>query len=112
MIRFSRKIRGHREPWIRRRAYVEIMQEAFQGLKNAKFVSLGSMFTLHFGGFKPANFEDVKRTDAAVFKKWHAAVLREGFYLSPSRFETCFVSGAHSERQTQSFINTALKILS
>jgi glutamate-1-semialdehyde 2,1-aminomutase len=91
---------------------VGTMQEAFQGLKNIKFVSLGSMFTIYFAGFKPANFEDVKRTDADAFKKWHAAALVGGFYLPPSRFETCFVSGAHSERQTAAFINTALKILS
>jgi glutamate-1-semialdehyde 2,1-aminomutase len=89
----------------------EYIREAFGGFKDAKIVSIGSMFTVFFGGYKPLNFEDVKKTNAKSFKKWHGSMLRAGFYLPPSRFETCFISAAHTQGQIDSFITKGLKIL-
>lgn len=89
----------------------ETMREGFGSLKNAKVASLGSMFTVFFGGFRPLDFDDVKRTNPAAFRKYHFAMLKAGVYLPPSRFETCFISAAHTQEQIDSFVEKGLKIL-
>jgi glutamate-1-semialdehyde 2,1-aminomutase len=91
-------------------AVLEI-NKAFGSLTKVKVVSLGSMFSLFFGGFKPLDFNDAKKSGKTEFAKWHSGMLKAGFYLPPSRLETCFVSAAHTGKQIDSFISHGLKIL-
>ncbi len=58
----------------------------------------GSMFTLFFGRGPIENFQDAKRADEDLFKKYFHGLLRQGIYTPPSRFEASFLSTAHSKR--------------
>jgi glutamate-1-semialdehyde 2,1-aminomutase len=43
------------------------------------------------------NYADAKRTDTALFARWHRAALGRGVFLPPSAFEAAFVSSAHTD---------------
>jgi glutamate-1-semialdehyde 2,1-aminomutase len=42
-------------------------------------------------------FVDAKRSDTALFARWHRAALERGVFLAPSAFEAGFVSSAHTD---------------
>lgn len=80
------------------RRLVEPVALAIQkkGLK-AHIAHSGSMFSLFFGIDKPSCQEDLDKLDKALFKRFFAYLLERGIYLSPSPYETCFISSAHTE---------------
>ena len=57
----------------------------------------GSMWGAYFTDGPVRNYADAKRTDTALFARWHKAALARGVFLAPSAFEADFVSAAHSE---------------
>ncbi len=57
----------------------------------------GSMWGMYFVDGPVRNYADAKRSDTALFARWHKAALTRGVFLAPSAFEAGFVSGAHSE---------------
>ena len=57
----------------------------------------GSMWGVYFTEGPVRNYADAKRTDTALFARWHKAALARGVFLAPSAFEAGFVSAAHSE---------------
>jgi len=57
----------------------------------------GSMWGVYFTEGPVRNYADAKRTDTALFARWHRAALTRGVFLAPSAFEAGFVSSAHSE---------------
>jgi glutamate-1-semialdehyde 2,1-aminomutase len=57
----------------------------------------GSMWAVYFTEGPVRNYADAKRTDTALFARWHKAALARGVFLAPSAFEAGFVSAAHSE---------------
>lgn len=69
--------------------------------------SVGNMFTLFFTTGEVRNFDDVKRCDTERFGRFFRHMLHHGVYFSPSQFETCFVSIAHSEEQLQRVVEIA-----
>ncbi|MBZ0252459.1 MAG: aminotransferase class III-fold pyridoxal phosphate-dependent enzyme, partial [Candidatus Methylomirabilis sp.] len=58
---------------------------------------VGTMFTAFFQEGPVTDFASAKRSDAARFGRFHAAMLDRGVYLPPSQFEAAFASAAHSE---------------
>jgi glutamate-1-semialdehyde 2,1-aminomutase len=50
------------------------------------------------------HYGDAKRTDAALFGRWHRAALERGVFLPPSAFEAAFVSQAHTDADIDSTI--------
>jgi glutamate-1-semialdehyde 2,1-aminomutase len=54
-------------------------------------------FFFHSGPVR--NFEDAKRSDVELFRKFFHAALDRGVYLAPSAFEAGFVSAAHGDRE-------------
>jgi len=56
----------------------------------------GSMLTPFFCAGPINNLDDAMRADAAKYGRFHAEMLRRGFYLPASQFEAWFVSNAHS----------------
>jgi len=57
----------------------------------------GSMWGMYFVEGPVRNYADAKRSDTALFARWHKAALTRGVFLAPSAFEAGFVSSAHSE---------------
>jgi glutamate-1-semialdehyde 2,1-aminomutase len=57
----------------------------------------GSMWGCYFTAGPVRNYDDAKKTDTALFARWHKAALARGVFLAPSAFEAGFVSSAHSD---------------
>ena len=57
----------------------------------------GSMWGVYLTAGPVRNYADAKRTDTALFAKWHRAALGRGVFLAPSAFEAGFVSSAHAD---------------
>jgi glutamate-1-semialdehyde 2,1-aminomutase len=57
---------------------------------------LGSMFTIFFRKNPPKNFQQAKECDTKSYAKLFWGLLNDGIYLTPSQFETNFVSLAHT----------------
>lgn len=57
----------------------------------------GSLFTIFFGQSYVDNFDDAKKSDKNLFRKFFYNMLERGIYFSPSQYESNFVSAAHDE---------------
>jgi len=55
------------------------------------------MFTLFWGPSEVRSFEDLKQLDHALFKRFFNTLYDQGIYVSPSPYEACFISSAHTE---------------
>ena len=53
------------------------------------------------------NFDDVRATDIARFKKFFAAMLDRGIYLAPSAYEAMFLSLAHTKQDIDQTVEAA-----
>ena len=80
------------------------IQSALSGIPGVIINRTGSMFTLFFTDGKVGSASEAKSSDEKKFAAWHKAMLKEGFYMPPSRFEACFISGAHSDGDIKKFI--------
>ncbi len=72
------------------------------------------MFCLYFGVDKVKNYEDVKKSDTEMFRKFHKELLKRGVFLPPSQFECNFLSIYHDEEvvdKTLEIMNSALKAI-
>ena len=67
----------------------------------------GSMTGLFFSEGPVRNFEDAKKTDRGLYRKFHRAMLDGGVYLPPSAFETMFLSLAHSGNDVEATLAAA-----
>lgn len=56
----------------------------------------GSMFTLFFGVKKVDCFEDLEALDHKLYIEFYKHMIKSGIFLSPSHYEACFLSLAHS----------------
>jgi len=57
----------------------------------------GSMWGVYLAAGPIRNYTDAKRTDTALFARWHKAALDRGVFLAPSAFEAAFISSAHTD---------------
>jgi glutamate-1-semialdehyde 2,1-aminomutase len=57
----------------------------------------GSMWGVYFIAGPVRDFAQAKRSDTALFARWHRALLARGIFLAPSAFEAGFVSSAHTD---------------
>ena len=58
----------------------------------------GSMWGFFFTGGPVRSYDDAKRSDVALFRRFFHESLRRGVYVAPSAFEAGFMSAAHSDR--------------
>jgi glutamate-1-semialdehyde 2,1-aminomutase len=65
---------------------------------------IGSMFTLFFTEEAVRSFDDVKKADTDRFSRFFKHMLLNNIYISPSQFETNFLSAAHTEKELMKFI--------
>ncbi|CAB1130111.1 Glutamate-1-semialdehyde 2,1-aminomutase 1 [Candidatus Hydrogenisulfobacillus filiaventi] len=73
---------------------------------------VGSAFTVYFGRTAPVtNFREAAAADADRFARFHRAMLDEGVYLAPSRFEAWFVSAQHQPEDIRRTLAAAERAL-
>jgi glutamate-1-semialdehyde 2,1-aminomutase len=60
--------------------------------------SAGSMWGFFFAEGPVRSYEDAKRSDVALFRRFFHAARERGVYLAPSAFEAAFMSAAHGDR--------------
>ena len=61
-----------------------------------RFHRMNSMFSFFFNSNSVKNYRDVTLSDMDKFKRFYLSMLEKGAYLSPSGYETNFISRAHS----------------
>jgi glutamate-1-semialdehyde 2,1-aminomutase len=91
-------------------AFIAELKNIIKG-KDIVLNHIGSMFTLFFSDHEIRNFDDVKRSDTERFAKLFRAMLKENVYLSPSAFEACFVSAAHTQNDLELTLAKFNKVL-
>ncbi|MGL4774760.1 MAG: glutamate-1-semialdehyde 2,1-aminomutase [Clostridium sp.] len=66
---------------------------------------VGGMMTIFFNdGSKVECYEDVKKCDLNLFKRYFLHMLKSGLYLPPSQFEAVFLSSEHTILHVQKFL--------
>lgn len=63
----------------------------------ASFTAVGSMFSMFLRDAAPRNWDEVKGSDAATFRRFFWAMQERGIYLAPSAFEAGFTSFLHTD---------------
>lgn len=66
--------------------------------------SIGSMFQLFFTSEKVKDDTSARKSNTAMFRKLFDELIKREIFIPPSQFETCFVSYAHSEDDTDKTI--------
>ena len=87
----------------------EIKKIAYKHGLPLQVTHLGSMFTLFFSGQKVTNYREACKCNLSLFARYFQTMLKEGIYLSPSQFETNFVSAAHTEKEIQKTLEVVEK---
>ena len=59
--------------------------------------SISSMYQLFFTSEKVKDAASAKKSNIVLFRKFYDELLKNGIFIPPSQFETCFVSYSHSE---------------
>ncbi|SFV67782.1 Glutamate-1-semialdehyde aminotransferase [hydrothermal vent metagenome] len=96
----------------RARTLVNGMQEAAAELGITMQVDVrGSMFGFFFNENPVKNFADAAKSDADMFAKFHAGMLKEGYYFACSLYETGFISTATTDVMIEDTIKAAAKVL-
>ncbi|MCH1927384.1 aspartate aminotransferase family protein, partial [Shewanella sp. C31] len=62
---------------------------------------VGSMITVFFAEGPVVTFQDARRTDTELFKRFFHGFLDRGIYWPPSNFEAAFLSVAHTEEDVE-----------
>ncbi|WP_202320724.1 glutamate-1-semialdehyde 2,1-aminomutase [Archaeoglobus neptunius] len=68
--------------------------------EDCEIASIASMFCIYFGD-RPKNYEEALRLDRDRYMEFFWKMLKNGVFLPPSQYETCFVSYAHSDEDVQ-----------
>jgi glutamate-1-semialdehyde 2,1-aminomutase len=72
----------------------------------------GSMLTLFLGTEGPVrDFQSATKADAALFGRFFAGMLAEGYYLPPSQYEAMFLSLAMTEAEVEGLGDAARRTL-
>lgn len=71
----------------------------------------GSMFGFFFNDAPVKNFADACNSDAELFAKFHAGMIKEGFYFACSLYETGFISTATTDEMIEDTIKASAKVL-
>jgi len=59
--------------------------------------SIGSMFQVFFTGEKVKDEASARKANPAMFRRLFDELIKRDIFIPPSQFETCFVSYAHNE---------------
>lgn len=82
----------------------KIADELVKGLKDlarkVEVDGVASMFCIYFGD-KPRNYTDALKLDKERYMEFFWKMLKNGVFLPPSQFETCFISYAHKKEDVE-----------
>lgn len=93
----------------------KITARVAQGLKAAaaeagvpvQCYAIGGMLGMFFTDQPVFDFESAQRSDIGAFNLYFHAMLDQGIYLSPSQFEACFMSAAHTDEDIERTIEAS-----
>jgi len=86
---------------------VKGIKDSLRSLKfEATVNSLGSMFQIFFTDATVRDYESARTSDTKLFKKLFDQLLKEGVFVPPSQFETCFVSYSHNNDDVKQAIES------
>jgi len=71
-----------------------------------------SMFQVFFTDGEVLFYDDVKKSDIELFKKYFHGMLKNNVFIPPSQFETCFLSTAHTDDDIELTVNAIRNSLS
>jgi glutamate-1-semialdehyde 2,1-aminomutase len=77
----------------------------------AQVYSIASMYQIFFTKEEVRDYACAKHSDTKMFMAYFHELLRQGVFIPPSQFETCFVSMAHSEEDLKQTLNAFDKAL-
>jgi glutamate-1-semialdehyde 2,1-aminomutase len=69
--------------------------------------SFGSMWGVFFAEGPVRSFDDAKRADVALFRRYFHAALDRGVFFAPSAFEAGFLSTAHTDADVEETLSRA-----
>jgi len=86
------------------------LSEGIRQALNAKGIPhtlnhIGSMLSLFFGDREIKDFETVSQCDVALFNRFFHHMLKQGFYLPPSAYETWFLNASISQEDLEKTIH-------
>jgi len=73
----------------------------------AQVHNIASMYQIFFTSQEVTDYACAKHSDAAMFLAYFHELLRQGVFIPPSQYETCFVSAAHTQEDIK-FTTSAL----
>ncbi|MGC9122601.1 MAG: glutamate-1-semialdehyde 2,1-aminomutase [Thermoplasmata archaeon] len=87
---------------------VKIIEKFVNDLKEDKrreiqFNSMVSMFQIFFNKNPVKRYSDAINSDSVKYKEFFNKMLKKGFYLPPSQFESLFLSFAHTKKEIYNF---------
>ena len=77
----------------------------------AQVYSIASLYQIFFTKDAVTDYACAKHSDAAMFTAYFHELLKEGVFIPPSQYETCFLSAAHTEDDLKFTINAFDKAL-
>ncbi|WP_283607378.1 glutamate-1-semialdehyde 2,1-aminomutase [Faecalispora anaeroviscerum] len=72
---------------------------------------VGSMNSLLFTAGPVKNASDARNSDKGQFVRYFSHMLENGIFIMPSQFKPIFVSGAHTERDVDLFLEASAEFL-
>lgn len=72
---------------------------------------LGSMFQVFFTKETVKNYSDALRSDRKRFMGYFEGLLREGIFVPPSQFESCFISTKHTAGMIDETLEAMIKVI-
>ncbi len=78
---------------------------------SAQVYNIASLYQIFFTKEQVTDYACAKHSDAQMFTAYFHELLRQGVFIPPSQYETCFVSTAHSEEDLKFTINAFDKAL-
>jgi glutamate-1-semialdehyde 2,1-aminomutase len=73
--------------------------------------AIGGLAGFFFADDEVTNYEEARATDAETYARFFRGMLEQGVYLPPSRFESLFISTAHSAEHVDRTIEAAHEVL-
>ena len=77
----------------------------------AQVYNIASMYQIFFTNEEVRDYACAKHSDAKMFDAYFNELLKQGVFVPPSQFETCFVSTAHCDEDLKQTITAFDKAL-